>query len=368
VVMVCAGCSKLLGINDPVTGDATSGGDGRPDTPMPDAMIDSAVDAPPACAASNTFGSEMAFPIGGTGVAFTVASLDPGGTLDVAIATGNEIVVLHGNGLGTAFGNPTVVATPAIGVAAEDFTADGQNDLISWVADSVVMHERTGGGMFLAPVSLPGTFAAVTNAIADDLLGVPRLDLIVQDDNGRRVFEGSAAASGVSTTAINLGAAGDDLILTDNIDGQGERDVLFVDQAGTVKLSRGLAAVTTIATGATGRAAAIGQLDGQGLRDLVIATPSGGRIFTQGPAGTFTQDPRVIPGVTGDTLVVADINNDGLDDIVAPGSITMQCAGGVYTQVESLSSVAPALLRDLDNDGKPDLLRVVGTDLLVRLQ
>jgi hypothetical protein len=220
--------------------------------------------------------------------------------------------------------------------------------------------------MFLALVPLPGTFSNVTNALPDDLLGVPRIDLIVQDDAARRVFEQNA--SGLASTNNVVGAAGDDLVLTGNIDGEDDQDILLVDQAGNVKLSRALAPVTTIGSGATGRAAAIGQLDGAGLPDLVVATPSGGRLFTQGAAGTFTQDPRVIPGVVGDTLLVADINNDGLDDIVAPGSITMQCAGSVYTQVESLSSVAPARLVDLTGDGKPDLLRLVGTDLVVRLQ
>lgn len=365
VAVVTTGCSKLLGISNPVTGDATPADDGRPDT-----MIDSSIDAPPPCAAPNTFGNEMMFPIGDTGVGFAVASLDPGGTLDVAIATPTKVVILHGDGTGTVFATPLDLATPAAGVAVEDFTNDGLNDVISWSGDSIVLHERTGGGLFLAPVPLPGTFLNVKNALPDDLLGVPRIDLIVQDDNARRVFEQNAG--GLASTNNVIGAAGDDLLLTGDIDGIGDADVVLVDQASNVKLSRQLGVATTIATGATGRAVGFGNFDGTGLPDLVIATAAGGVIFQQTAPGTFAQIAGTIPGVVGDTLLVADVNNDGTDDIAVPGSVVLQCPApspsGVFTQVESVSSVAPALLVDLNANQRPDLLRLVGTNLVVRLQ
>jgi hypothetical protein len=75
------------------------------------------------------FGPEMAFDVGGVGVGFAAARLDLGATLDVAVAVTNEVVILHGDGAG-AFGTPSKVDTPAIGVASDDVDSLGFSDLV----------------------------------------------------------------------------------------------------------------------------------------------------------------------------------------------------------------------------------------------
>jgi len=350
---------------------------------MPDAMVDSGIDAPPACTTSNTFGAELVFDVGATGTGFAVGNLDPGGKLDVAVAVTTEVVILHGDGTGTVFNNPTKVATAAIGVAIEDFDIlDARKDLVLWGGNSVVVRRQDGNpnpGTFLAEQPLAGPFQNVTNVAVEFFdNGNLLADLIVQDELDRRVFEQLGTAGTFSRTNKTTGVAGDDLVVAREIDGVNRADAMFVDQSGNVKLSvssagGALQAVTTIATGATGRAAAFGKFDGDALVDLVVATAAGGVLYTQnaGAPGTFTQQPGTIPGVVGSTLLVSDINMDGTDDIVVPGSVVLQCPGatpGIFTQVESLNSTAPALLVDLDANGKPDLLRLVGTNLIVRLQ
>ena len=374
-----SGCSKLLGISDPVAGDATGGGDSRLDSPMDDAMIDSSIDAPPPCAAPNMFGSEMSFDVGAAATGFAVGKLDPGAALDVAIAVGTQVVILHGDGTGQ-FANPTIVDTPAVGVAIDDFDIDVRNDLIIWSGNNIVERRQNSAapGTFLAEQPLPGTFQNVANAVIENFDGNFVPDVIVQDDVERRAFSSNLGTPGTfSSTNQTPGSAGDDLLLARDIDNADRSDAVFVDQAGNVKLSLGvspggLQAVATIAAGATGHAAAFGNFNGDALLDLVIATAAGGKLFLQnaGNPGTFTAAPGTIPGVIGSTLYVTDVNGDGTDDIVAPGSIVMQCPGppGVFTQVESINATAPVVLVDVNGNGKPDLLRLSGTSLIVRLQ
>jgi hypothetical protein len=371
------GCSKLLGISDPVAGDGggvgsdVGGGD-------PDAMIDSSIDAPPPCATPNMFGTEMSFDVGAVATGFAVGKLDAGAALDVAIAVGTQVVILHGDGAGN-FANPTIVDTPAIGVAVNDFDILGTgNDLLLWGGNTVVARRQdtANRGTFLAEQPLTGPFSNVTNVLVDDFDPVGTADLVIQDDVDRRVYSNLNSPGTFVRENVTIGAVGDDLLLSTQINGSGRIDVALVDQAGNVKVSlgssSGLQPVTTIAGVATGHAAAFGKFDGDALPDLVIATAAGGVVYTQNPGapGTFTMVPGTIPGIIGDTLFVTDINKDGTDDVVVPGSVVLQCPGppGVFTQVESVNATAPVLLVDINGNGKPDLLRLEGTALKVRLQ
>ncbi|HEU0031143.1 MAG TPA: VCBS repeat-containing protein [Kofleriaceae bacterium] len=339
-------------------------------------MIDSSIDAPPPCAAANTFGAEVAIDVGGVGTGFAYAFLDAGTSLDVAVAIGTQVVILHGDNAG-GFGNPTIVDTPAIGVATGDFNDDGPTDLLLWSDNAVVVRiqDPANRGTFLAPVAFPGSFANVKNVLVENFDGNFRPDAIVQDDNGRRVFTSNFNGS-FSTSTVNIGAAGDDLLFTAQVDGQARFDVVLVDQAGNVKLSLGSSGVTlsqpvTIATGAVGHGVGVGIFtDGDNLKDLMITTAAGGKLFKQNTNGTFTEQPGVIPGIVGPSMSVVDINSDLTDDIVVQGSIVMQCppTSGVFTQVESINATAPVLFEDFGTDFRPDLIRLEGTNLIVRNQ
>ncbi|MBS1123403.1 MAG: Repeat domain in Vibrio, Colwellia, Bradyrhizobium and Shewanella [Deltaproteobacteria bacterium] len=382
-VAFAGGCAKLLGISDPIAGDGGKvDGDGNllHDAADPDAMIDSSIDAPPPCTTSNAFGTELSFDVGAVATGFAVGKLDALATLDVAIAVGTQVVILHGDGAGN-FGTPTIIDTAATGVVIGDFDpTDGRKDLVLWSGDQVVARRQTpspgAAGTFLAAQPLSGPFTNVTNVLVEQFSGPSAVDLLIQDDVDRRVYTQLNTAGTFSRENLTIGAVGDDLLLVQQINNALDADVALVDQAGNVKLSLntsgGLQPVTTIATGATGHAAAFGKFDGDALLDLVIATSAGGVVFAQNPGapGTFTQVPGTIPGIIGNTLFVSDINQDGTDDVVVPGSVVLQCPGtpGVFSQVESVNATAPVLLVDLDGNGKPDLLRLEGTALKVRMQ
>lgn len=362
------GCSNLLGITDPIaaTEDGPPSHDGAPDGTTSD------IDAAPACAPRTTFGTEMLFPVGAAGVGLAVARLDPGLTLDVAIATGGGVVTLFGDGTGR-FANRREIVTTATGVAIDDFNADARNDLIVWSAGGVVAYRQSAAnpGTFLAPQPLPGPFQNVTHVVIEPF--DPNPDLLVEDDlSGIRLFTSLLGNAGeFSRTTSVIGGATNQLILAANVDGVAGKDVVFVE-GNTVKFSPGtgttLGAPVVIGTGVTGRAVGIGHFGGNGNLDLVMATAAGGVRLLQAGAGSFFPEPGTIAGVVGNSLLVADVNGDAADDVVVASAVVAQCPGDGLFHAEPIAAAPPVALADLNRDGKLDLLRLVGTNLAVRLQ
>jgi hypothetical protein len=106
----------------------------------------------------------------------------------------------------------------------------------------------------------------------------------------------------------------------------------------------------------------------------MTATSAGGLAFAQNDTDpqTYTQMPGPIAGITGGTMQIIDVNMDGTDDVLVSNRIVLQCPApappGTFTQVVPINATAPAQLVDLNNDGKPDLIRIVGNVLKVRIQ
>lgn len=375
VVSLCAGCSKLLGITDPSTGDNS---DGRP-VDAPDGGIDSAIDAPPACTTATAFGGETSFTVdlGATGVSLAVGKFDAGNTVDVAVAIGSDVVILHNDGTG-GFVNPLKLGSVAGQVLVEDFDATGSDDLILVEVGGTNIAERrqVSPGNFAAAQPLDGPFANLHRAAIGFLDGNLVPDLYVEDDNARRQFTANLGNPGTFTREnTTIGAAGDELVTILELDKTGRDDTVLVDGGGAVKVSLGSAAAPgTIGQGdaTTKHGVAFGNFNGDALPDMIVATANGGVLYFQDPAnpGTFVQQAGLVGDVTGGSLQVLDVNGDGTDDIVTPTHVVLQCPGGgaKFTQVEAIDAAQPALLVDVNKNGKPDLLRVEGDTLKVRLQ
>jgi hypothetical protein len=376
VVVVLAGCDKLLGIDDPQS--ATDG------SPGDDATGDGGGngDAPPACAIAPSFGAEVSIDLGGTGSMLAFGDLNNDGKLDVAVAIGTAVVILHGDGVG-GLGTKQTVATAATGVAIADFdiSLDG-DDLVMWTVGGTTVVERNqiSGGNFDVEQPLTGPFTNVTRVKTGtiDVLSVP--DLVVEDNTARRVFTDDQITPGTFTReATTVGGAGDDLITLEDINND-KADATMVG-GGVVKIAlsdpnnAGLFLTPiTVGSGVTGNAVAYGNFDGDAAPDLIVATNGGGVVFLQSEAsrGTFTQKPGKIAGVTGTELQVIDVNNDGRPDVLTPTHLVLQCpapaAFGTFGDIIAIVATPPAALVDLNNDNKPDLVRIEGTSLKVRLQ
>ncbi|MBA2541739.1 MAG: VCBS repeat-containing protein [Deltaproteobacteria bacterium] len=371
-----AGCNQLLGISNPVAGDATAPDGPRPDGPMdPDA----ALDAPPACTTSHAFGGEITSAVGGTGVAMVVSDFSPNAERDVAVAITTDTVIMEGDNAGT-FTATQSLTEPATFLVAEDYDLIGaRKDLVLLTATTAVVRQQieTGAqGQFTAAAQpLTGPFAGASGLGTSEYGGNLVSDVVITDDSGVTPFI-SIAAAGTFNRGTSVGAAGDKLVFAGQIDKENDSDVLVVDAAGNVKLVRsngadGFDAPTTVATGATGLGVGVGKFDDDTFLDIVVATATGGEIYLQNSAspGVFTKQTGTFGGILSTVpLLIGDVNADGLDDVVTPTAVVMQCpTTRVFTQVEELDATQ-AVLADVNGNAKLDLLRLTGTNLVVRLQ
>jgi hypothetical protein len=342
---------------------------------MIDAEIDSGIDAPPPCTTGTAFGAEASFDVEGTGLSLALGKLDAGATLDVAIAIGSDIVILHGDGTGV-FANPSNVGSVAGQVLIEDFDTDARDDLIvvQVGGSNIAARRQNPAGTFLAEQPLAGPFTNLHRALVGQLDGNLRPDLYIEDDVERRIWTSSGLTpGGFVRENTTIGAAGDQLVSIEQVDDALRDETVLVDGSGNVKLSiNSTGTPKTIGTGATGRGLAFGKFNGDAFPDLIVATPAGGVLFFQDKdtPGTFVMQAGVVPEVTGSSLSVLDVNGDGTDDIVTATRIVLQCPGSpaTFTQVEGFNATQPSLFADVNGNGKPDLLRLEGTTLKVRIQ
>lgn len=377
ILVALPGCNQLLGISNPVAGDATN-----PDGPRPDGpMSDGPEDAPPPCTTATAFGAPITSPIGGTGVQLTLGRFNQGTELDVAIAITTDTVILHGDNAGNFTAGQTLTQ-PAIGLVSEDFDLIGTRDdlVVITAADANTRQQiETGGaGQFTNPAQpLTGPFTNIEQIFIGEFGGSGVPDVVIHDDSGNVVFT-SLAQAGTFSRESTVGTVGDRVVFAGQIDKENDHDIVMVDAAGNVKLARSngldgdFDTPVVVATGATGEGVGVGLFDDDTFLDLVVATAAGGEIYLQNSAspGVFTKQTGTFGGITSTArLLVADVNDDGLDDVVTPTAVVMQCpTTRVFTQVEPIEATGSPVLADLDGNGKLDLLRLSGTDLVVRLQ
>lgn len=210
-------------------------------------------------------------------------------------------------------------------LAVLDLNQDGRVDIVvGRNGPNLLYLYQTPAGTFGSPV-LSTFFCSPTQVLAADVTGDGNADLLVgcTDSNEVRLLDPSGATTSLVTSVQSLVAT-----RVGDLDGDGLLDVVVADatnaQAGQVNVLRSLGGgqfqalpgVTAIPGNLRGLALA--DVNGDGLVDLVTGTAlgeirwypgSGGGLF--GPAAGATHAPVVVGG-----LAAGDLNGDGLADVV----------------------------------------------------
>lgn len=219
-------------------------------------------------------------------------------------------------------------------------------------------------------------------AVADiDANGFPDILGMVSTDLGGRATQGyvstrlqSSAGTFVMPTRFGVGTGPANLVVTD-VNGDGRPDLVVAnsdDRTVTVRLADparpGFFLPATVLTtpGRRPLDVAVGDLNGDGRMDIVVAASGANSVlvFTQTATGTFNAPVAYAVGGDPQAVTVADLDGNGLADIAAATtantvSVLLQTGAGVFASAVGYpTGVQPVAIKavDLNGDGKLDLL------------
>jgi hypothetical protein len=267
-----------------------------------------------------------------------MADFNGDGKQDMAVANlnGNQLSVLLGSGgagFSSAAGSPIAINRPYF-VAAGDFNGDGRPDL------AVANNFGAGGTVTVLLGNGSGGFSQTVVGNGDSLISVA-----VGDFNG----DGKQ-----------------DLAATNNVS-NGTVTVLLGDGGGGFSPAAG----SPFAAGNGPRSVVVGDLNGDGNKDLAVTNFGSNDVTVLLGTGTGAFSPAAgspfAVGANPNYLAVGDLNGDGHPDLAVPnyGDSTLtillgdgvggfnSSAGSPIAMVSNPSSVA---VGDMNGDGKPDLV------------
>ncbi|HTP38224.1 MAG TPA: VCBS repeat-containing protein [Steroidobacteraceae bacterium] len=319
------------------------------------------------------FASPVTYAAGNEPLFLASADLNGDGLPDVVSASaydGNLSIYLDSATTPGTFGTPTVLAAPgASQVVIADLNGDGKPDLLA--ADYSVhlfLQDATTPGTFLAPLGLSSggaNWVAVGDLNHD---GMP--DVVVTDATGVKVFFHVAPATGaafgtpltVFTQTANPFFSGANLVAIGDFNGDGYLDLAITDPGppdstppsvyillqDAANPGSFLAPVAySLPMGQVAQTLTAADLNGDGRLDLVIGDERGVNVLLASATtpGTFGAASYYATPYGAYQVGIADVNGDGLPDIVTTNTSTAPLVAGVYTTQPGV------LLQDAANPG-----------------
>jgi hypothetical protein len=345
------------------------------------------------------------YTVGNYPTSMTAFDFNKDGRADLAVVNkgDNTVTILMANANGSmtkvnTYNLPGSAPQSNYGIAAADFDGDGMGDAIAYNDRGLALLHGNGDGSFQVKTGLAGytptykpTFLVPGDFNKDNKTDLASLNtdgtvsILLNAGDGsfptqNRYVAGTPYTTGLFQSgmfAMDFNDDGNlDLVLAD-----GHPDALYpTPQFVTVLFGKGdgtiLAAPTAyeVGNGATGMV--MGDFNGDGLRDLVVSSPSSlaaqtGIWMLFGKSGGGFRTPAELPRTTGGYaayVTSADLNGDGKPDL-----ITIDTTNNVYTRINkgdgtfqaptsypAGTNAAFVTAGDVNGDGVPDILVAFG--------
>ncbi|HEV3414282.1 MAG TPA: FG-GAP-like repeat-containing protein [Puia sp.] len=328
------------------------------------------------------------------------ADLDGDGKPDLVVANGdsNTVTIYHNNSTPGAVSFSEVASFTMgtngypIGVAAGDLDGDGKPDIVisNYYTQTltILLNAGSPGNIVMDSVLSVPSGNYILGASIADLNGDGKPEMIVASQGSKllSVYTNSSTPGHISfsnETPIMAPAGGSPFkVVVADLDGDGKPDLAAANSyAGTVSAylntsptggAISFAANVDFTTGNFPEGLAIGDIDGDGKPDLVVANNTDNTLsllHNTSTVGSLSFGPQITvnSGSSAYDLVIADFDGDGKPDIAVvdqynntvsvhrnistPGTIAIS-ANVDYATGNIPYSITTA---DFDGDGKPDL-------------
>jgi hypothetical protein len=281
------------------------------------------------CDASRTCGATF-FATVAPPTAITALDANRDGLTDVAMIAGNggAIVVHHNAGDGDLTPGPSIPEAAATSLFGGPIVAgDVTHDIAvahKGRADVAVYGNNAGSFVPVEGVAAPTMIYDVSTG---DISGDGRLDLVISDETGVRLYQSTTALGGFVEFGNAFDGGNNDLLVA-RIDGGDDLLDLVLGRPGALQVWLGdgggafhAAPIrdVPIPVDAGGVRLAVGDADGDGRGGDVaaLALASGiVHVFHTAADGTLTAGPEVIAGAEPSAIALADLDGDGQDDLV----------------------------------------------------
>lgn len=253
-------------------------------------------------------------------------------------------------------------------------------------------------GFFLPAITLATPGRTPLDVAVGDLNGDGKADIVVAASGANNVLVFIQGSGGAFNAPVAFPVGGDPQAVTvADLDGDGTLDIAVATTANTVTVLRQIVLSPTFApqaavdypTGIQPVAIKAVDLNGDGKLDLITANygaalnpgNQGLSVLIQGAPGTFLPPVHYATGYRSSGLAVGDLNGDGKVDVVVasaglpgdPGSVSVflqdpATPGALLAPATYRGSYGPmgVALGDMNGDGLPDLVLADG-DIVVRL-
>jgi len=328
------------------------------------------------------------------------ADLDGDGKPDLIVANGdsNTVTIYHNNSSpGTiAFTEVASFTMGAngypIGVAAGDLDGDGKPDIVIsnyYTHTLSFYHNASSPGNIVmdSVLSVPSGNYVLGASIADlNGDGKPEVIVACQGSNLISVYTNSSTLGHIAfsneTSIMALAGGSPFKVVVADLDGDGKPDLAAANSyAGTVSVylnttpTGGIISFAGDADFATGNfpeGVAIGDIDGDGKPDLVVANNTDNTLSLLRNTSTvgnlsFAPQLTVSSGYAAYDLVIADLDGDGKPDIAVDDQYNNTISIHRNTSTPGTIAISPNVdyntgnipysitTADFDGDGKPDL-------------